>query len=107
MQGEPCFTLSGKSLLENFNFLYNKLEPREIADYLFQTGHIDVNDHDDVADCDRKYKRLKSLLDTIIRKGIYRPFLCVLQSLMYIPVLDTLQNDAELKEGPCKFSPVF
>lgn len=107
MQGEPCFTLTGELLQKHFNFLYKKLEPRDIADEMFQAGHIDVNDHDDVTDCDRKYKRLKSLLDTIIRKKIYTPFLCTLQSLMYIQVLDTLQNDSEFRDTQCKFSPVF
>ena len=98
----PNFTITHDLLQKHFTFLYQELEPRDIADQMFQACHISVSDHDAMTDDSKKFKRLKELLDILRRRNLYIPFLYVLHSLRYFTVLDTLQRDRKLKVKPCK-----
>lgn len=80
-----------------------ELEPREIADQMFQAGHISICEHDYVTDLKQKYKRLKSLLDVLKSKNLYVSFECTLRSLKYISVLDVLHKDRRLKMNHCEY----
>lgn len=82
----PSITLDDELLQKHSAFLYTELEPREIADEMFQAGHITVSEHDDVTDCTKKCKRLKYLLDILKEKELYGPFVYTLQSLKYTTV---------------------
>lgn len=66
--------LSDAFLQEHFAILYKELEPREIADEMFQAGHITVSEHDDVTECTKKWKRLKCLFNILKEKELYGPF---------------------------------
>ncbi|XP_078324280.1 uncharacterized protein LOC111123198 isoform X2 [Crassostrea virginica] len=99
----PNFTITHDLLQKHFTFLYQELEPRDIADQMFQACHISVSDHDAMTDDSKKFKRLKELLDILRRRNLYIPFLYVLHSLRYFTVLDTLQRDRKLKVKPSEY----
>lgn len=86
--------ISDALLQEHLAILYNELEPREIADEMFQAGHINVSDHDDVTECPKKWKRMKCLLNILKKNKLYTPFGYTL-SLKYVEVLDVLQQGRE------------
>lgn len=88
----PTFSVSDELLRKHFYLLYTVLEPRAIADEMFQAGQISCNDHDGIADDRRKYKRMRNLLDVLKRKNLYSPFLCLLESLNYTSLLETLRS---------------
>lgn len=97
------FTLTYELLQRHIHFLYMELEPREIADEMFQSGYIFCNDHDSVTDSQQKYVRFMSLLDIIKENQLYSQFACTLQnSMKYISVLETLQHDRQQDLGTCK-----
>lgn len=100
----PFIPLTNKLLQKLFGFLYLELEPREIADRMFQAGYIEPSEHDDITDSNKKYKRLRNLLSILKGKNLYEHFWCTLQSLKYTLVLDTLQKDPDrkLKNELCK-----
>lgn len=77
-------------LNRHFNLLLNVLEPRVIADEMFQKGQITVNDHDHITDDSRKHNRMKNLLDVLKRKQVYACFACTLESLHHTALLNTL-----------------
>lgn len=107
VQEESSFIpLTSKLLQKLFGFLYLELEPREIADRMFQAGYIDPSEHDDITDSNKKYRRLRNLLSILKGKNLYEHFWCTLQSLKYTLVLDTLQKepDRKLKNELCKLS---
>lgn len=79
------------------------LEPRAIADEMFQAGQISVNDHDDIADDLKKYNRLSNLLDVLKRKQLYAPFLCLLESLNYTSLLESMITDRQLVQYSCRY----
>lgn len=70
----PSITLDDELLQKHSAFLYTELEPREIADEMFQAGHITVSEHDDVTECPRKWKRLKCLLNILKKKQVVCTF---------------------------------
>lgn len=90
-------------LQKHFASLYMELEPREVADEMFQSGFITISDHDDVTGIIQKYERLRKLLDVLKRKKLYASFECTLKSLKYITLLDTIRTDRKLKNIPCKY----
>lgn len=94
--------LSDALLQEHFAILYKELEPREIADEMFQAGHITVSDHDNVTECPKKWKRLKCLLNILKKNKLYAPFGYTLQSLKYLEVLGVLQQGKETSSITCK-----
>lgn len=102
MHAELPFIPTNDLLQNQFTFLYMELEPREIADRMFQAGVISISEHDDITDVNQKYKRLRELLETLERKNLYEPFWYTLQSLKYTAVLDTLQTERTLKNKLCK-----
>lgn len=93
--------ISDALLHEHLAILYNELEPREIADEMFQAGHINVSDHDDVTECPKKWKRMKCLLNILKNNKLYTPFGYTL-SLKYVEVLDVLQQGRETTSITCK-----
>lgn len=97
MQGNHVLTTNDEMLQKHFAFLYMKLEPREVADLLFQSGHISVDEHDEVIECNRKIGRLKSLLAILKKDKLYTQFVCTLQSLECNSVLETLQRNEQLE----------
>lgn len=103
LQRETPFIPTEQLLQKHTAFLYLKLEPREIADEMFQEGHLTLGDHDDITDLKQKYKRLRELLNILKKKNdLYEPFWCTLQSLKYTTVLDTLRTDKVFKNELCK-----
>lgn len=99
VQTETPFIPTEELMQKHSAFLYWELEPREIADTMFQEGHLTLSEHDDITDRRQKYKRLKELLDILKKKNyLYEDFWCTLQSLKYTTVLDTLQTDKVFKK---------
>lgn len=80
-----------------------ELEPRKIADEMFQSGFISISDHDDVTGIIQKHERLRKLLDILKTKKLYASFECILKALKYITLLVTIQMDRKLKNIPCKY----
>lgn len=85
--------MSEELLNKHFVTLYTMLEPRDIADAMFQAGHISEHDHDDITYNRKKYKRLKILLDVLNRNQLYASFEHSLRSLQYTQLLEALNAD--------------
>lgn len=85
--------MSEESLNKQFVILYTKLEPRDIADKMFQAGQISAHDHDDITNNRKKYKRLKILLDVLKRNQLYASFEYLLKSLQLTQLLEALNAD--------------
>lgn len=95
--------LTHELLQKHIYFLYTELEPREIADLMFQSGFISCNDHDSITESQQKYVRFMNLLDILQEKQLYSKFVNTLQtSMKYISVLETLQEDGIPNLPPCK-----
>lgn len=96
-------TLTHEVLQKHKYFLYTELEPREIADLMFQSGYISCNDHDSITEGQQKYVRFMSLLDILKEKHLYSEFVSTLQtSMKYISVLETFKEDGNLTITSCK-----
>lgn len=96
-------SLTFELLQKHIYFLYTELEPREIADLMFQSGYISCNDHGSITDSQQKYVRFKSLLDILEEKALYSQFVNTLQACMkYRSVLQTLQEDRKPNLTLCK-----
>lgn len=102
MTGVPAFTVTDELLQRHFEILYTYLEPREIADEMFQVECISVSDHDIVTDSPKKYKRLRSLLEILKMKILHGPFLFILECLHCDIVVNTLKTDKQCIIPPCK-----
>lgn len=98
---ERTCTVTDQLLQNQFGYLFTELDPREIADEMFQAGHINVSDHDDVTECPKKWKRMKCLLNILKNNKLYTPFGYTL-SLKYVEVLDVLQQGRETTSITCK-----
>lgn len=103
VQKTHSFILTDDMLEQHFALFYMELEPWDIADKMFQAGHISVSEHDDVTDYSQKRKRLGGLLDILKRKCLHAPFLSLLQSEQYTSLLDTLKDIKKLSYKPCKY----
>lgn len=103
VQKTHSFILTDDMLEKHFALFYMELEPWDIADQMFQAGHISVSEHDDVTDYSQKRKRLRGLLDILKRKYLHAPFLSLLQSEQYTSLMDTLKNKKRLSYKPCKY----
>lgn len=90
-------------LNRHFHLLLNVLEPRVIADEMFQKGQITVNDHDHITDDSRKHNRMKNLLDVLKRKQVYACFACTLESLHHTALLNTLTIDTQYVDNICEY----
>lgn len=102
VNSRPHFEVTGKLLQRHFSVLYTVLEPRYIADFMFQEGHISVEEHDMMTIPSKKHKRLKNLLDILEnRKELYVSFLCTLNFLKFTSVLETLETDQTPVNIPC------
>lgn len=99
------FSVTEEMLQRHFTLFYMELEPRAIADEMFQKGHISANEHDDVTEFTTKYKRVKELF-SILRKrpGLYYHLSCVLQSLKRYSVLNKMTEKRSVTSRPCKLS---
>lgn len=96
-------TLNHEELQKHKYFLYSELEPREIADLMFQSGDISLNDHDSITEGQQKYERFTSLLDILKENNLYSEFVNTLQtSMKYISVLETLKEDRNPTITLCK-----
>ena len=90
-------------LKRHFGSLFLLLEPLDIADEMFQAGHISHDEHDSLTGSNRRYERLEGLLGILSGKAeLYPHFVNVVQSLGYFSVLDTLKNGVQFKFETCK-----
>lgn len=97
------FTLTHGVLQKHKYFLYTELEPREIADLMFQSAYISCNNHDSITEGQQKYVRFISLLDILKENKLYSEFVNTLQtSMKYISVLETLREDRNPTIPLCK-----
>lgn len=97
------YTLTYEMLQTHIYFLYGELEPREIADEMFQSGCISCNDHDSVTENQRKYVRFMNLLDIVKERNLCERFAGILQSsTKYKSVLKILQTEEKTIFGHCK-----
>ena len=98
-------SITEEMLQRHFNLFYMELEPRAIADELFQKGHISADEHDDVTEFTTKYKRVKELF-SILRKrsGMYDHLSCVLHLLKRYSVLNKMTEKRSVTSRPCKLS---
>lgn len=99
----PPFPVSDELLRKHFHLLNNVLEPRDIADEMFQAGQISLNDHDDITDDLKRYNRMRNLLDVLKRKQLNAPFLCLLESLNYTSLLESLSTDRQPTQYLCRY----
>lgn len=99
----PPFQVSDELLRKKIYLLNNVLEPRDIADEMFQAGQISVNDHDDITDDLKRYNRMRNLLDVLKRKQLNAPFLCLLESLNYTSLLESLSTDRQPIQYLCRY----
>lgn len=96
-------TLTHEVIQKHKYFLYTELEPREIADLMFQSVYISCNDHDSITEGQQKYVRFISLLNILKEKQLYSEFVNTLQtSMKYISVLETLKEDRNPTITSCK-----
>lgn len=70
---------------------------------MFQAGQISVNDHDDITDDLKRYNRMRNLLDVLKRKQLNAPFLCLLDSLNYTSLLESLSTDRQPIQYLCRY----
>lgn len=98
----PAFTVTDDLLHRHFECLYTYLEPRKIADEMFEAHCITVSDHDIVTDSSKKYKRLRSLLKILKMKTLHGSFLLTLKYLRCDLVVKTLKTDKQCITQPCK-----
>ncbi|XP_062571659.1 uncharacterized protein LOC134233692 [Saccostrea cucullata] len=103
-QRNPPFLVTDDLLQKHISCLHTQLEPREIADEMFQSGDITDKDHDTVTDPNRKYKRVTELLQILKNKKLYSHFVFILQSLKYLQVLDTLEKDRKMTKKPSDYA---
>ncbi|XP_062578629.1 uncharacterized protein LOC134240555, partial [Saccostrea cucullata] len=96
----PPFLVTDDLLQKHISCLHTQLEPREIADEMFQSGDITDKDHDTVTDPDRKYTRVTELLQILKKRNLYSNFVYVLQSLKYFQVLEILEKDIKMTKKP-------
>lgn len=89
------YSITDEMLNRHFHLLLNVLEPRVVADEMFQEGKITVNDHDHITDDSRKYNRMKNLLDVLKRKQVYANFAKTLESLHHSSLLNTMTTDTQ------------
>ena len=90
-------------LKRHFGSLFLLLEPLDIADEMFQAGHISYDEHDSVTNSSRRYERLEGLLAILSGNAeLYPHFVNVTQSLGYSSVLDTLKRGVPFKFETCK-----
>lgn len=99
---ERTCTVTDQLLQNQFGYLFTELDPREIADEMFQAGHFSTSDHDYLADLPNRHKRLKSVLKILKIKHLHAPFLDVLESLHYASVIAILQTERQFIPKPCK-----
>ena len=109
-----CFTFKGTSfgtlkkaltdsfLQNRFALLFIYLEPHEIADEMFQRGHISVAEHTAISDIKKRYKRLQELLSILQKYHLYEAFVDVLEFLGFSEFLLTLDKDKSLNVEQCK-----
>lgn len=64
-------SLTHELLQKHIYVLYTELEPREIADLMFQSRYISCNDHDSITDSQQKHVRFRNLLDILKEKQLY------------------------------------
>lgn len=99
---ESSYPLTFEILQKHIFFLYTELEPREIADLMFQSRYISCNDHDSITDSQQKYKRFMSLLNILKEKKLFAHFACTLQSSKkYMSLLEKLKEEIEPDVKPC------
>lgn len=95
--------MSEEMLNKHFDLLYTVLEPRDIANVMLQEGQIHAHHHDDITNNRKKYKRLEILLKVLKKKELYTCFACILESLEYTSLLETLNNGAPYINILCKY----
>ncbi|XP_078339927.1 uncharacterized protein LOC111110586 isoform X5 [Crassostrea virginica] len=95
---QPCFEVTDMLLKRHFGSLFLLLEPLDIADEMFQAGHISDDEHDSVTNSSRRYERLEGLLAILSGNAeLYPHFVNAAQSLGYSSVLDTLKKGVPFK----------
>lgn len=101
VEGRPSFKIAGDLLHMHFKLLYMELEPRDIADKLFQEEYISINNHDDITFCRKKHNRLERLLYVLKKEKLYLVFCHTLLS-KYPLVWNTMLSDIHQPCNPCK-----
>lgn len=96
--------INDELLQKHFVFLYMEMEPRVIADEMFRSEDINISDHDLVTDNGMKYKRLRNILKILRERKKYVSFINVLESLKYVSILKTLDEDKPLNKKSCKYT---
>lgn len=101
VEERPSFEIAGDLLQRHLKLLYMELEPRDIADELFQEEYISIINHDDITFCRKKHKRFERLLYVLKNKKLYLVFCHTLQS-KYPLVWNTMHSDEHQTCNPCK-----
>lgn len=94
--------MSEEMLNKHFDLLYTVLEPRDIVDAMFQKGQMHPNYHEEITQNRQKYKRLEILLKFVEKNKLYTSFACILESLQYTSLLETLNTGAPYINILCK-----
>lgn len=103
LHGGPLPSNMHELLQKHMPFLYYVLEPREVADEMFQAGHFSIREHDFITESTKKLKRLQTLLCIVEKRNLYCPLLYALQSLSNGVNLDMLKNCSTLAVKLGKF----
>lgn len=102
VEKKPDFVVNDEILNEHFEFLFTWLEPREIADEMFQAGLFSIGDHDFVTTNPKRRKRLLNLFEILEDKRMHTHFLVLLEKMKHTQVLKTLKTNTQFRQEPCK-----
>lgn len=102
LENKPTFSVDDEMLQHHLDFLYTELEPRVIADQMFQASVFTVADHDYITDNPKRRKRLRNLLEILKKKRMHDSFLVVLKDMEHYVALKTLETNSQFRHDPCK-----
>lgn len=102
LEKKLSFSVNDKMLEHHLDVLYTELEPREIADEMFQASFFTVADHDYITDNPTRRKRLRNLLKILKKNRMHDRFLVMLKEMKHDIVLETLRTNSQFRHDPCK-----
>lgn len=102
VENKLSFSVNDKMLQNHLDVLYTELEPREIADEMFQASLFTPDDHDYITDNPKRRKRLRNLLEILEMKGMHAQFLVLLNKMGHTLVLETLKTNWQFRYDTCK-----
>lgn len=97
--------LTTECLRKHEDFLYEELEPRDLCDFLFEEGAVDILSHDRITETSQRRKQVKFLIKTLMenKNDCFHFFLYILQRKDYGYICQTLAEYTSSTYGMCTF----